>query len=91
MGELGEMAFHASELFGNVSAIGEERDLFYQTLVVGRDRQTRFLNALKQSGPIFFNDVRVQAADLLDLFAHRFQAPNQILGQMFAFALAHFD
>jgi hypothetical protein len=34
MGELREMAFHPRELFRNVSAIREERDFFYQPLVV---------------------------------------------------------
>src|SRR4030088_265779 len=91
MGELREMAFHPRELFGNVSAICEERDFFYQTLVVGWNWQARFVNALEQRSPVFLNDVRVQAADFLNLFAHRFETPDQILGQMFAFALAHFD
>ena len=73
------------------AAIGEERDLFHQALVVDRDWQARFLKSLEKGGPIFFYDLGMQAADFLDLFPHRFQASNQVFGQMFAFAFAHFD
>src|SRR4029077_12352701 len=70
MRELGEVAFHSSELLGNVRAIGKERNLFDQALVVGSNWQTCLLNSLQQSGPIFFDDFGMQSADLLDLFAH---------------------
>src|SRR5207302_6856737 len=61
------------------------------SLVVDRDWQTRFLNSLEKRRSIFFYDLGMQAADFLDLFPHRFQASNQVFGQMFAFAFAHFD
>ena len=91
MRELSEMTFHPGQLFGNVRAIGEEGNFSHQTLVLRGNGKTSFMNAFQKCGAIFFHDIGMQSADLFDLFAHRFQTMNQILGEMFAFALAHFD
>ena len=76
MSKLGEMAFDAREFFRNVRAVGEERDLFYQTLVVDRNRQAGLLDSLEQRGAIFLYDLRMQTTNLFDLFAHRLQATD---------------
>ena len=61
MRELREMTFQARQFFGNVGAIGEERDLFYESLVVGLQWQSRLVEPLDERGAIFFHHVGMQA------------------------------
>src|SRR5947209_8101846 len=91
MGKLCQMTFDPRQFFGNIGAVREERNLLNQALVLRSDRQTGFLNPVQQGGAIFFDDVGMKSADLLDLFAHRFEPADQILGEMFTLSFTHFD
>ena len=49
------------------------------------------MNSIEKCRSIFFDDVWMKRAHFFQFLANGFQAMNQILGEMFAFALAHFD
>src|SRR6266536_1685683 len=67
------------------------RKFFEYAFVLTGNRQPGFLNSIEKRGTISFYHVGMKHANLLQFFPDRFQTMNQILGQMFAFALAHFD
>jgi len=74
--ELGEVTVQARQFFRDIGAIGKERDFLHQPLVVYGDRQPRLLNAVEQRRAMFFHDIRVQRANLLERFAHCLQTVN---------------
>ena len=91
MSELSEMTLEARQLLRDVRAIGKKSNFLEHPFVVAGDRQPGFLNSVKQRGAISFHHVGMKRADFLEFFPDRFEPMNQILGQMFAFALSHFD
>src|SRR5262249_1215631 len=90
MGKLSEMTLQSRQLLRYIRAIGEEGYFLYHALVLARQRQPGFLNAVEQRGAISLHHVRMQCADFFEFLPNRFKTMNQILGQMFAFAFSHF-
>ena len=91
MSELRQMALEPGQLFGNIGAIGENGHLLEQAFVLERKIEPGFFEPFPQRRAIFFHHVGIKRADFLDLFPQSFQAMDQILGEMFAFAFPHFD
>src|SRR5437773_1969076 len=81
----------ARQFLGNIGAVGEDGDFFEQTLVVTGNGQTCFLKTIEERRTVPFDHIGVKHADFLEFFPHRLEPVNQILGEMPAFALAHFD
>ena len=91
MGKLSKMTLKPRQFFRYISAIGEERNFFQDALVLVSQRQPCFLDSIEQRSAIPFHHVGMQCPDFLEFFSNRFETVNQILGQMFALALPHFD
>ena len=91
MRELCKVTFQTRQFFRHVSAISEEGNFLQHTFVVAGNRQPSLLNPIEKRRAIPFDHVGMQRANLFQFFPNRFQAMNQILGQMFALALSHFD
>ena len=67
MGELREMTFEPGQLFGNVGAIGKERDFLEQALVVRRQTpRPAFCRRSSEGSAIFFRDRRMPLAHFLE-------------------------
>src|SRR5205823_7575753 len=91
MRELGKVTFQARQFLGDIGAVGEEGNFFEQTFVVTGNGQTCLFNTIEERCTVPFDHIGVKRADFLKFFPHRLQPMNQILGEMPAFALAHFD
>src|ERR1051326_3005970 len=91
MSELSEMTLEARQLLRHISPIGKKSDFLQDALVLAADRQPGFFNSVEECGTISFHSVGMKSADLLEFFADCFETVNQVFGQMFTFALAHFD
>src|SRR5438876_10602710 len=89
MRELREMAFQTRQFLRDVGTVGEKGNFLHETFVVGRDRKSGFLNALKQGSAISFHYLGVKGAAFLELFPHRLEPMDQVFGEMSAFSLAH--
>ena len=76
VGKLSKMTLKPRQFFRYISAIGEERNLFQNALVLGCQRQPSFLYPVEQRRAIPFHHFGMQYPDFLEFFPNCFETVN---------------